>query len=223
MAVLGMHAGVAADGEAALAPIRALGPAADFFAPTGYADLQCSLDDPPGYRNYWTSQNVVDLPAEAIDAIVGGPARCPRRRADLHRRLGRRRARVGPEHSPLRGREAGFIVHPLLLWDDPADDARMAALGRAIRDDMGPWSVGATYPNFLGDDDRDRTRAAFGDAADRLARSRPRGIRTACSARPSPPVERTRNARHPTPRRPSPAPRAGRSGRRAGRAAARLE
>ena len=88
-----------------------------------------------------------------------GAARCPR---------------FGPEHSPLGGREAGFIVHPLLLWEDPADDARMRALGRAIRDDMAPWSVGATYPNFLGDEGRDRTRAAFGDAAPTASpRSRP--------------------------------------------------
>ncbi len=170
IAVLGMHAGPVADGEAALAPIRALGPAADFFAPTGYADLQCSLDDPPGYRNYWTSQNVVDLPAEAIDAIVRRAGEMSPGAAQIFIvAWGGAVPAYGPEHSPLRGREAGFIVHPLLLWDDPADDARMAALGRAIRTDLGPWSVGATYPNFLGDDDRDRTRAAFGDAADRLA------------------------------------------------------
>ena len=78
-------------------------------------------------------------------------------------------ASFGPEHSPLAGREAGFIVHPLLLWEDAADDERMCALGRAIRDDMAPWSIGATYPNFLGDEGRERTRAAFGAGADRLA------------------------------------------------------
>ena len=67
VAILGMWAGDVADGERALAPIRALGPDADFFGPTGYADFQCSVDDPPGYRNYWTAENVVDLPDEAID------------------------------------------------------------------------------------------------------------------------------------------------------------
>ena len=79
--VLGMWAGDVADGERALAPIRALAPDADFFAPTRYADFQCSLDDPPGYRNYWTAENVVDLPDEAIDSdrpargrAAGGPA-----------------------------------------------------------------------------------------------------------------------------------------------------
>jgi FAD/FMN-containing dehydrogenase len=65
-AVIGMWAGDVADGEAALAPIRALGPEADFFGVTNYADFQCSLDDPPGFRNWWTAENVVDLPEEAI-------------------------------------------------------------------------------------------------------------------------------------------------------------
>ena len=60
--------------------------------------------------------------------------------------------RTGAEHSPLRGREARFIVHPLLLWSDPADDEACIRLGRAFREDMQPFSIGATYPNFLGEE-----------------------------------------------------------------------
>ena len=140
VAILGMWAGDVADGERALAPIRALGPDADFFGPTAYADFQCSVDDPPGYRNYWTAENVVDLPDEAIDASRPARDRAPGRAvAALHRRLGRRgRAAFGPEHSPLAGRDARFIVHPLLLWEDPADDERYRALARAFRADMQP-------------------------------------------------------------------------------------
>jgi len=168
--VLGMYAGPVADGETAVAPIRALGPAADFFGPTSYADFQCSLDDPPGYRNYWTAENVVDLPDAAIDALVARAGELAPGPAQIFIvAWGGAVASFGPEHSPLAGREAGFIVHPLLLWEDADDDERMCALGRAIRDDMTPWSVGATYPNFLGDEGRDRTRAAFGESADRLA------------------------------------------------------
>ena len=50
-------------------------------------------------------------------------------------------------------------MHPLLLWDDPADDERMVALGRAYRDDLRPFATGATYLNFLGDEGADRVRA----------------------------------------------------------------
>jgi FAD/FMN-containing dehydrogenase len=170
VAILGMWAGEVSDGERALAPIRALGPDADFFGPTGYADFQCSVDDPPGYRNYWTAENVVDLPDAAIDALV-------RRATELQAgpsqlfivAWGGAVRRFGAGHSPLAGREARFIVHPLLLWEDPADDERNRTLARAFRGDMRRWSIGATYPNFLGDEGAARMSAAFGTSAERLA------------------------------------------------------
>ena len=170
VAIVGMWAGDVADGERALAPIRALRPDADFFGPTQYADFQQSMDDPPGYRNYWTAENVVDLPDEAIDRIVRRAAELPAGPSQVFIvAWGGAVRRFGPEHSPLAGREAGFIVHPLLLWEDPADDDRQIALGRGFRTDMQPWSVGATYPNFLGEEGATRMRAAFGASTERLA------------------------------------------------------
>jgi FAD/FMN-containing dehydrogenase len=170
VAVLGMWAGSVRDGEWALAPIRALGPDADFFGPTGYAEFQCSVDDPPGYRNYWTAENVVDLPDKAIDALAGRAAELPAGPSQLFIvAWGAAVGRIGPAHSPLAGREARFIVHPLLLWEDPADDERNRTLARAFRADMRRWSTGATYPNFLGDEGGQRMRAAYGTSTERLA------------------------------------------------------
>ncbi len=168
--IIGMWAGDPADGERALAPIRELRPDADFFGRTEYADFQCSLDDPPGYRNYWTAENVVDLSDEAIERIVQRAVEIPAGPSQLFIvAWGGAVRRFGPEHSPLAGREAGFIVHPLLLWEDPGDDDRLIALGRTFRTDMEPWSVGATYPNFLGQEGAARMRAAYGASAERLA------------------------------------------------------
>jgi hypothetical protein len=170
VAILGIWAGSLADGERALAPIRALRPDADFFGPTGYADFQCSVDDPPGYRNYWTAESVVDLPDDAIDGLVQRAAELPAGPSQLFIvAWGGAVGRIGPDHSPLAGRQASFIVHPLLLWEDPADDERCRALARAFRSDMNPWSIGATYPNFLGDEGATRMSAAFGTSAARLA------------------------------------------------------
>lgn len=170
VAVLGMWAGAVDDGERALAPVRALGPDADFFGPTGYADFQCSVDDPPGYRNYWTAENVVDLPDEAIDALVRRAVELPPGPSQLFVvAWGGALVRIGPDHSPLAGRDARFIVHPLLLWTDPADDERCRAVARAFRGDMRPWSTGATYPNFLGQEGSERMRRAYGTSAERLA------------------------------------------------------
>jgi FAD/FMN-containing dehydrogenase len=170
IAILGMWAGDLTDGERALEPIRGLGPDVDFFGPTGYADFQCSVDDPPGYRNYWTAENVVDLPDAAIDALVGRASELPAGPSQLFIvAWGGAVRRFGADHSPLAGREARFIVHPLLLWEHPADDERNRTLARAFRDDMRRWSTGATYPNFLGDEGAARMSAAFGASAERLA------------------------------------------------------
>jgi len=170
VAILGMRAGDVADGEQALAPIRALGPDADFFGPTDYADFQRSVDDPPGYRNYWTAENVIDLPDAAIDVLVRRATDLPAGPSQLFIvAWGGAIPRFGVDHSPLAGREARFIVHPLLLWEDPADDERNRALARGFRDDMRRWSTGATYPNFLGDEGAARMSAAFGVSAQRLA------------------------------------------------------
>lgn len=169
--VLGMWAGSVADGQGALAPIRALGPDADFFGPTSYADFQCSVDDPPGYRNYWTAESIIDLPDEAIEALTQRAAELPAGPSSLFIvAWGGALARVAPDRSPLAGRDAGFIVHPLLLWEDAADDDRNRALARAFRTDMRRWSTGATYPNFLGDEGAQRMRAAYGTSTGRLAR-----------------------------------------------------
>jgi FAD/FMN-containing dehydrogenase len=170
IALLGMWAGDVTDGERALEPIRALGPDADFFGATPYADFQCSVDDPPGYRNYWTAENVVDLPDAAIDALVRRAIHLPAGPSQLFIvAWGGAVRRFGADHSPLAGRDARFIVHPLLLWEQPADDERNRTLARAFRDDLRRWSTGATYPNFLGDEGAARMSAAFGASAQRLA------------------------------------------------------
>ncbi len=170
VAVIGMWAGDVTDGAAALAPIRALGPDADLFGVTDYADFQCSLDDPPGFRNWWTAENVIDLPDAAVERIAARGADIPAGPSFIFIvAWGGQVARVGPEHSPLAGRESRFIVHPLMLWEDEAADERCIAFARAVRADMEPWSTGATYPNFLGEEGRARMNAAYGASTERLA------------------------------------------------------
>jgi FAD/FMN-containing dehydrogenase len=168
--VVGMWAGDPADGERALEPFRLLGPEADFFGITSYSDFQCSIDDPPGYRNYWTAENVVDLPDEAIERLVARAADMPAGPSQLFIvAWGGAVGRFGAEHSPLAGRETRFIVHPLMLWEDPADDERWIATARGFRTDMAPWSTGASYPNFLGEEGAARMSAAYGAGTERLA------------------------------------------------------
>ena len=140
-----------------------------------YADFQCLLDDPPGYRNYWTAEQADDLPDALVDALV---AHCGERPAGPSQLFlvgwGGAMARIGREHSPLADRGARFVVHPLALWEDPADDARAIAWARGFRELMAPYRTGGAYLNFLGDEGGDRVREAFGADHARLARIKTR-------------------------------------------------
>jgi FAD/FMN-containing dehydrogenase len=171
VAVGGMYAGPLADGEAALREIRAFGPpTVDFFGAVPYADFQCSLDDPPGYRNYWTVEHLEDLPAEAIDAIHEQSARIPAGPAQLFIAAWGGAVADGADGSAIAGRDAQFVVHPLFLWEDAADDELMIELGRGYRHVLAPWATGAAYANFLGDEGERRAKAAFAPGAyERLA------------------------------------------------------
>ena len=149
-----MYAGPVEEGEEALRELREFGPPeVDFFAPMPYADFQCMIDDPPGYRNYWTAEHLADLPDEAIEAIAARSEEMPPGPAQLFIvGWGGAVARVSEEASPLAGRDAAFVVHPFALWEDPADDERLIGWARAFRDDLRDFATGAVYLNFIGDE-----------------------------------------------------------------------
>jgi FAD/FMN-containing dehydrogenase len=172
VAIAGMYVGSVDEGEAALRELRAFGPPeVDFFAPMPYPEFQCMLDDPPGYRNYWTDEHLTDLTDEAIEAIAGRAEELPAGPAQLFIvAWGGAVARVSEETSPLAGRDAAFVVHPFALWEDPADDERMIGWARAFREDLGGFATGAVYLNFVGDEGEARVRAAYGPRSyERLA------------------------------------------------------
>ena len=161
--VLIIYAGPEAEARRVAAPILTLGPAGAMIAEMPYADLQCMLDDPPGYRNYWSAEYLDAFPDEAVDLfcarakdlIVPSPSQhvlFPQGGA-----VGR-----GPANYPLPWRHAPWIVHPFGLWQDAADDERARRWARAIRADLKPWSSGAVYLNFIGDEGEDRVIAGFG-------------------------------------------------------------
>jgi FAD/FMN-containing dehydrogenase len=173
VAIAGMYAGPVEEGERALSEVRAFGPPeVDFFGPMPYSEFQCMIDDPPGYRNYWTAEHLTDLPAEAIDAIVRRSEELPPGPAQMFMvSWGGAVAQVTEDDSPLTGRDARFVVHPFGLWEDPADDERMIAWARAFREDLSDFATGAVYLNFVGDEGAARVRAAYSEHSyERLAR-----------------------------------------------------
>lgn len=170
--IAGMYSGDLAEGERVLAPIREFGPpAVDFFEPMAYSDFQCSLDDPPGFRNWWTAEQMTELSDEAITAIHERALDMPGSAPQIFCvAWGGAVGDAGPDDSPLAGRDSRFVIHPLMMWEDPADDEAVMAWGRKFRDEIHGYATGSTYANFTGNEGQDRVVAAYGrENYDRLA------------------------------------------------------
>lgn len=159
------YAGPIAEGERAIEPFRALVPEADLVGAVNYADFQCSIDDPPGYRNWWTAEYLHVVSDEAIDLVhrhsLATPSPGPSQSFVVP--WGGAVARISEDDTPLSQRDATWVVHPFALWPDPADDDRVIAWAKGFRDDLRRFSSGGVYLNFIGNEGEDRVRAAFGE------------------------------------------------------------
>ena len=106
------YAGDMAEGEKAIAPLRALGkPIADVISPHPFVGWQTAFDPllTPGARNYWKSHDF----AELSDAAIDGDRRAARALAvarvrDVHRPC-RRRDGARRRRTPRLGRTARRI------------------------------------------------------------------------------------------------------------------
>jgi FAD/FMN-containing dehydrogenase len=172
VALLLAYAGPEGEAREVAAPLLGLGHEGQLMVELPYAELQCMLDDPPGYRNYWSVEYLDGLPDEAADRfcarahdmIVPSPSQ------HVFIPQGGAIAR-GPADYPVPWRSAPWCVHPFGLWEDPADDQRGSQWARDVREDLRPWATGAVYLNFIGDEGADRVVAGFGrENYERLAR-----------------------------------------------------
>ncbi|MCZ7557630.1 MAG: FAD-binding oxidoreductase [Bacteroidia bacterium] len=164
LAVLLVYAGPADTAGQLAAPMLALDHDGAMITEMPYVDFQCMLDDPPGYRNYWTAEYLSAFPDAAVnnfskrasDMIVPSPSQhvlIPQGGA-IDR---------GPSHYPLPWRSAPWCVHPFGLWENPLDDARGKKWARSIREEMKPWALDSVYLNFIGEEGEERIIASFGE------------------------------------------------------------
>ncbi len=162
-AVLLTYAGTEHEARQVIGPMLALGHDGEMIVEMPYAALQCMLDDPPGYRNYWSAEHLDDFPDPAVDLfcrraedmIVPSPSQ------HVLFPQGGAIAR-GRTDYPIPWRQASWTVHPFGIWEDQADDERAKQWVLDVRADMKPWSTGAVYLNFIGDEGEDRVVAGLG-------------------------------------------------------------
>lgn len=161
--VLLTYAGTEDDMRKTAQPLLALPHEAELVGAMPYADAQCMIDDPPGMRNYWSAEYLTDLPDELVDVFATRAWTMPVPTGTQHVLFPLGGAIAdGPAHYPVPYRDSPWVVHPFGVWEDPADDARCVRWVRDVRADVRPWSTGAVYLNFVGDEGADRIVAGLG-------------------------------------------------------------
>ena len=173
-AIAAGHFGAVAEGERAVAAIRALGPpAVDALGPIPYTQLNAMLDAsyPKGARNHWKSRFVDQLDDVAIDAIVGAFMRCPSPMGQVViEHFHGAAARVSPGHTAYALRNSGFNVLVLSQWQAAEQDAAGAAWARDSYGALAKCTGTRRYLNYLDNDDVDAKSldAAYGSNLKRL-------------------------------------------------------
>ncbi|MFF0215580.1 FAD-binding oxidoreductase [Streptomyces vinaceus] len=161
-----------AGGEDALrrlaAPLLALPHEVEVLTALPYADFQCMLDDPPGLRNYWSAEYLTGMPDELVSVFCAlGDVMPTGGTQHVMFPLGGAIA-DGPPEFPVPYRDSPWAVHPFGIWEDPADDEKAVRWVKDVRAKVQPWSSGAVYLNFTGDEGSERVAAGLG--AENLAR-----------------------------------------------------
>lgn len=158
--------GDAAEGERVLAPLRSFGPPmADLVQRMPYTVLQTLTDEPnqPGFRNYWSAGYVADLSEEVIQAGVDATAMVSPLSSLIFAQMGEAVNAVPADATAFSHRDAKWLVHPVGMWADPADDAADTAW---VRDTMAKFRVFETGGTYLNTDslqeDPEQVRQAFG-------------------------------------------------------------
>jgi len=170
-AIFAAYNGSPSKGEAALKPLRDMGPVADQVSEMPYPALQSMLDDgfPSGLHVYWRSDFLKALPDDAIDMLcdrfssITSPLS-----ALLIEQFGGAVARVPADETAFAQRDAMFNLAVIARWADPATAATHTEWAQRTSDAAKAFATGGVYVNYLGTEGADRVRAAYGAKYDRL-------------------------------------------------------
>ncbi len=120
------------------------------------------MDDPPGYRNYFSSDHIGELTDEAIDAIHEHAQVCPKDPGWTFLIPWGGAVSRPTRPGPLANRDAAWVIHPGAFWQNPAHDGDAAALGAWVQGEAPPVHHRRCLAQLHGDEGHDRTEAAFG-------------------------------------------------------------
>lgn len=175
VAIFVCHSGKVEDGEALVAPLRALGhPVADILTRRPYTQMQSLLDatQPKGRRYYWKSHYLAGIDRQTIELLGthAGRIASPHSAILLFQIQGAL-GELPAGHSPVGNRDAAYVLNIAGSWEKPEDDAVNVGWARDCFEATRSRSTGGVYINFLTEEEgADRIEAAYGrPALDRLA------------------------------------------------------
>ena len=172
IAVIACYCGDVTEGEEVLKPLRTFSsPLVDMIQPMPFPQMQTVLDGafPEGNYNYWKSTFLRELSNDAIGVLVehANRATSPLTGVGIEY-YGGAASRVGVSETAFAQRQAQYNVGILAQWTDPGESERHIKWARELSDSISPFSSGAYFLNFLGEEGGDTIRAAFGSNYDRL-------------------------------------------------------
>jgi FAD/FMN-containing dehydrogenase len=172
VAIVGCHCGDAASGEAAARPFKAFGtPVLDAMGPIPYCDLNGLLDPsfPRGALNYWKAHFLTDLTDGAIDVLIDRAAVAPTPQCQLLLEHFHGKApQVPVSATACTLRTTGFNALIVGQCLDPKDTDRCVEWTRDTYRALGPYLGSTRYLNYLGQDEEDPARVAYGANYERL-------------------------------------------------------
>jgi hypothetical protein len=160
------------EGERVLKPLRAFGsPVFDAIQPTSFPTMQKLVDEmsPDSTHNYWRSTFIRDFSDEVIDLIIEHGNRMESRLSRIVIQFfGGAAGRVAPADTAFAQRQAEYNVGIETQWTDAAESEKHIGWTRTLSDALRPYSSNGYLLNFIGDEEPDTIRAAFGSNYTRL-------------------------------------------------------
>jgi hypothetical protein len=144
-------AGPEADGAALLQPLRSLGPEMDTLATIPVDGLsELHMDPPQPVPFAGDGMLLSDLPAEALDALVGivGPGSGSPLLSVEVRHLGGALATATASNGALSSIEARFAMYAVGIAMDGEMKAAVQAHAAKVQDALTAWSAGRSFMNF---------------------------------------------------------------------------
>jgi len=160
------------EGERVLKPLRAFGsPVFDAIQPTSFPTMQKLVDEmsPDSTHNYWRSTFIRDFSDDVIDLIIEHGNRMESRLSRIVIQFfGGAAGRVAPADTAFAQRQAEYNVGIETQWTDAAESEKHIGWTRTLSDALRPYSSNGYLLNFIGDEEPDTIRAAFGSNYARL-------------------------------------------------------